>query len=460
MKTHLLALTLSLVAVALVNPLEARAGERIGEYGRGSIQTVNGLPVLKVEGSPREMGIQYGALAGDRVAESLKVVEEIAQHDGKEYTKVVLPRWLIRPLRRGIGWAFWQLFPREVRKEIDGIVEGAGRRKPAIRLNRYDIAFLNSLVDLVGMLHSDTSFIDPGRGILKELGLDRIRANCNSFAAWGSRTEGGKTFQTRNVDLPTGLGLERVPLVIVYKPNGRIPYVTASFAGLVGVFTGLNASGVGLGQVWGFSEIRSLGVPWTLQMKQILSRATTAKQAVELFGKENRMTYGNNFVLADSTGDGYAVETTPRHFSVFGPNDPREYEAMWNGEVYGIPLHEAVFRGDAALDPRIRKHQTASNGPDGDPREAGAYRKRYKGQADRIVAYEEAGVLIGKEQAETISRETAIRNGSLQAAVYGNSDLDLWVSYARVLPDGKIQQAYEGEYVHIPFAELLKEGSR
>ena len=118
-------------------------------------------------------------------------------------------------------------------------------------------------------------------------------------------------------------------------------------------------------------------------------------------------------------------------------------------------MADAVFRGDAAMDPVLRSLQDASNGPDGDPRTTFSYQSRYKGQADRIAALEKAEVLIGKEEAESISRKTASRNGSLQTAVYANTDRQLWVSYSRFLADGSLQQAWQGEYHHIPFADYL-----
>ena len=135
--------------------------------------------------------------------------------------------------------------------------------------------------------------------------------------------------------------------------------------------------------------------------------------------------------------------------------DPREDRVLWRGRPYAVRMIDAVFRGDAAMDPLLRSLQSASSGPDGDPRATFSYRSRYKGQADRIAAFERAGVLMGKEQAESISRDTASRTGSLQAAVYANTDRQLWVSYSTFLPDGSLRQAWQGEYHHVPFADYL-----
>jgi len=454
-----------LAALALFAPMPAQSfpgsaypdtQEILATSGDGFIEEINGLPVLHVKGSPREMGRQYGILAGDRVERAVDMLEAIVERDRGLKG---LPMWLVRSLRKITGFVFWFTFPDEVRQEIEGMVEGA--RERGHRFTRFDVAFINSVIDVVGVLKpafSKRTTTSPERAdnwIISRLGLSWLNQNCDSMAVWGRRTADGKTFQTRNVDIDTGMGLEELPLVVVYKPDGRIPYVTAGFSGFVGIFTGMNAYGVGLGQVWGFSRETQLATPWAMQIKDVFSRSRNASDAVELLRAKNVWTYGSNFIFADGDGHGFAVELNARRFVAFTDNDPSEDRALWRGQPYAVKMPDAVFRGDAALDPVLRSLQDASAGPDGDPRATFSYRSRYQGQADRIAAFERAGVPIGKEEAESISRDTASRTGSLQAAVYANTDRQLWVSYSRFLADGSLQQAWQGEYHHIPFADYL-----
>jgi hypothetical protein len=448
---------------ALSIPAETLAGSTgpdhqqiLAASGDGFIEEVNGLPVLHVKGSPYEMGRQYGILAGDRVEHAVSMLEVIA---GRDRGLKRFPIWLIGSARKAAGFVFWFTFPDEVRQEIEGMVDGARERGHSF--TRFDVAFINSVIDLVGILKPafnqrlPTSAERSDNWLISRLGLAWLTQNCDSMAVWGDRTVEGKTFQTRNVDISTGMGLEELPLVVVYKPNGRIPYVTAGFSGFVGVFTGMNAYGVGLGQVWGFSRKTQLATPWAMQIKDVFSRSRSAAEAVQLFRAKNDWTYGSNFIFADGEGHGFAVELNADRFVAFTDNDPNEDRALWRGEPYAVKMANAVFRGDAAMDPVLRSLQDASAGPDGDPRTTFSYQSRYKGQADRIASFENVGVLIGKAETESISRDTASRNGSLQAAVYANTDRQLWVSYSRFLPDGSLQQAWQGEYHHVPFAEYL-----
>src|SRR5690606_18492289 len=117
-----------------------------------------------------------------------------------------------------------------------------------------------------------------------------------------------KTFQTRNADVATGLGLEKFPLVVGYKGkdfSGRklIPFISAGFSGQIGVFTGMNSYGVCIGQIWAFSHSKAIGTPWSLAMREVLSQAKTATDAAIIFTSFDSRTYGNNFLFADATGD-------------------------------------------------------------------------------------------------------------------------------------------------------------
>jgi hypothetical protein len=450
------ALSMPISAQSLAGSAHVDKQVILATYGAGFIEEVNGLPVLHVEGSPGEMGRQYGVLAGDRVEHAVETLEAIAARD---HGLSRLPTWLARSLRRLAGLVFWFTFPDDVRQEIDGIVDGG--RERGYRFTRLDVAFINSVIDVVGVLKPayrkapSTRPERPDSWLVSELGLTWLSQNCDSMAVWGRRTVDGKTFQTRNVDIDTGLGLEELPLVVVYKPEGRIPYVTAGFSGFVGIFTGMNAHGVGLGQVWSFSRRTQLATPWAMQIKDVFSRSRSAAEAVELFRAKREWSYGSNFVFADGDGHGFAVELNAERFVAFADNDTGEDRALWRGKPYAVRMTDAVLRGDAAMDPVLRSLQDASAGPDGDPRTSFAYQSRYKGQADRIAAFEKAGVLMGREEAESISRDTASRSGSLQTAVYANTDRQLWVSYSTFLADGSLQQAWQGEYRHIPFASYL-----
>ena len=460
-------LALTVASQLLAAPL-AHSGEVKATYGQGWLEQIDNLPVLHMKGSEREMGEQYGYLMGDMITRQVDNLRDIAMNQEPKITKWI-PKPIFNGLRRIVGALFWTSFSSDVKDHIEGIVEGASLRPDHIKLHKMDIAFINTLIDLVGIVNAIGEKVQSMGGnhvtvrdILTVLGAPDIKANCDSFAAWGPRTVGGKTFQTRNTDIDTGYGIEKYPLVIFYQRDGKIPVVSASFVGMVGIFAGMNAHGLALGQVWAFSKDVKLTNPWHLQVREIFMESRTAREAVFRFGRMKNTTYGSNFVIADAGdgndgrfSEGFSIETSAKNFEVFEANDPRELELKFNGESVGLPIQYATARGDLTLSPTLRARSTSAAGPEGDPRTTGSYQSRYKGQIDRILAYEKAGVLIGHEQAETISRETAMRGSSLQASVYANTDRDMWVSYAETQADGTSRQAYDGVYHYIPFHQYL-----
>jgi len=450
----------------------------VESYLKGELRTGSTFPTLILEGTSLEMGVQYGALQGHRIQEFLDYLDKVAHEQGSQ----AISKERIHEIRRWLGSVFWKHFPEESKEIIYGIADGARKRADPVTLHLMDLAFINSFIDIVGIGATDLSFDFAGfdaAGALvslaaNEVGLGWIKQNCDTFAAFGRRTQGGKTFQTRNTDVDTGMGLENFPLVVVYKGvehNGtrQIPFVGAGFVGQVGVFTGMNAFGVGLGQVWAFSNEKNFGTPWSLVMREVMRSATSATEAGRIFSSWGKRTYGNNFIFADAQGDAVVLESDARQIDFFRANDPRESTegVTKEGEVYALPMEDAVFRADFSVSRRLRRSQTSSRGPNGDPRESSAYRKRYKGQADLIQMYEENGVKIGKEEAEFISRKTASREGNLQNAVYANSDLLMWVSYATIedkdSPPGSarakksVREAYRNEYVLVPFREYIRD---
>lgn len=442
---------------------QSLAAEPVAVYGDAWLEYAGEYPVIHVKGTEKEMGEQLGYLVGDRFQLQINSLRSIGEKQYKDISK--LPEWLFVGLRRAIGAVYYVTYPKGIKEQIKGIVEGAKKRPDSIKLNKMDIAFMNTLIDLTGFVTAVAEKLGVKASFMKAvkwMGIPWITSNCDSMAVWGPRTQGGKTFQNRNTDIETGTGVENLPLVMIQKKTDAIPIASASITGMLGVFAGMNAHGVGIGQIWATSKQVRIWTPWQHQIRETILKATTAKEAATLFAQMGRVGYGSNFVFADagdggdgSTSEGYTVEANSKHLVVFKANDARESEAQVDGKVYGLPLPYSVLRGDVSMDPIIRSQQTSANGPDGDPTTAGSYNDRYKGLYDRIVAYEQAGVKMGVEETIAISRETAMRKSNLQNAIYANTDRDMWVVYSKINEDGTTTQAYEREYVNVPFYQYL-----
>lgn len=420
-------------------PAKSKASVVVARAGEGFLELNQGKLFLHVKGTPREMGEQYGELLGARIEQLVMQMPRFLQTQN-------MPGYLFPGIANLSAAIFEPYYPSDVKEYMDGIIAGNRRRNPASFLMREDLIFLTSVVDLGGITD----------GLI----------TCSSVAVWGDLSKDGKMFQTRVVDLFVGSGVEDHAVVVIEKRDGKTPWANAGWAGMLGGISGMNAHGIGIGQVWAFSNDRAFGRPWGLNTRRIMEDGVNADDAVrELLGERHR-TYGANFVFGDR-GDGrggqpraYALESSANYIAgPFADADPREDLALWNGpngpECYAIKIPFAVFRGDCCLDPGMRSRQTASSGPSGDPRAAGAYQKRYKGQADRVVAYQTAGVKIGPPELIALTQGVTIPGSSLQCCVYGNSDLELWVADARRDPQAGSIDAKDEPYVHFDFDYYL-----
>lgn len=402
--------------------------EVIAVHGQGFLsRTPSGLRVIHTKGTAYEMGYQYGALLGDDIRRVNTTLNRMAEMEFQ------IPGPVTDVVKALGGTIFKPYFRENELAHLRGMLDAMDTYHKGHNVSIETLILLNSIVDAGGIVGN----------------MDR---NCNSFAAWGSLTKDGKLLQTRNIDLFVGYGLEDFPVMEVAKEYGKVPIANPSWTGHMAMASGLNAHGVGVGQIWAKSVDEGFGRPWVLNVRESLQQTDSCIDVANHLRDEPTRTYGTNFIFADpNNGFGVAVETTQNHFAMFHNMDPLERELTYNGEAAALQIPDAVFRADNSFDPTIRSLQIASNGPDGDPREAGAYKNRYQGQCERLVAYRDRGVKITEKEAIDISRETAMPSASLQCNVYNNTDLQMWVAYSKFDEKGNAIPAFRNEYQHFNF---------
>ncbi len=187
----------------------------------GSLETIDGVRVLKLWGSPHEQGYAHGFLLGREIIEFLdeavfdpRVMKEPQRYE-QRVRKEFVPHMELAPDRRC-----------ELEGMLAGMAAAVGREGTHIeRLGRSldvdDLAAVNALADW-------------------------YRVNCSSFTAWGE-IDGKKELITgRNLDFLQLPGLDRNHVMIVYlEPGqGRKRWVSISWIGLIGAYTAINEDGV------------------------------------------------------------------------------------------------------------------------------------------------------------------------------------------------------------------------
>ena len=231
----------------------------LAKKGKGVLLKIQGNLVLRLEGTPFEIGYQHGFLLKSHIK---KMVDRIL--------------W--------IG----NTFSRTENEVYGSTLEEAWKRtKPWI----------------------EKRYIDEMRGLSQgaSIPLEKIeKANifpelfhCSGFALWGKATKDGRLLHGRILDYITKAGIQDHAVTFVVKPKGKIPFMNIGFAGFIGSVTGMNAEGIGIGEMGGRGEGLWDGKPMALLFRKALEEAKTLKEAIQIFQRARR-TCEYYYVISDS----------------------------------------------------------------------------------------------------------------------------------------------------------------
>src|SRR5437764_12728107 len=141
--------TCALFALALALPAcgdDRRFPE--AKAGKGALKYVNGVPVLTVEGTPEEIGAQFGELA-------LKPAKKPLLGRVDSYMKQI--GWQEQfPKMLKFSFLVYAQFPKNNRTELDTACKMAGVDKDLLTA-------LNAIPDLAKMGGCSTLVVEPGR---------------------------------------------------------------------------------------------------------------------------------------------------------------------------------------------------------------------------------------------------------------------------------------------------------
>jgi isopenicillin-N N-acyltransferase like protein len=300
------------MAFRLRSRFDQPAGDRTpfrfpqARHGRGDLTYHDGVPVLRVAGTPEEIGQQLGVLSVRPAPRLLDFPEDLLRHSFKSR---LLARLLTRRATR-IGGRLLVQFPDEPRRELEAMI--------ATGLDRDRMVLGNTLYDL------------------KNITLPQV-LGCSSLIVPPARSATGGPLFGRNVDFFDLGYLHEYSLVTVRPGTGRaLAYATVGFPGLLGCFSGMNEAGLALAshEVFGVPGPRRFnprGVPFTLAYRRVLEECTrTTEVADRLRGIER--TTSTLLVLCDRDG-GRVLEVTPDHVIEF----PQDGDAITCTNHYRSP---------------------------------------------------------------------------------------------------------------------------
>lgn len=270
--------------------------------GNSWMENREGLPAFYVAGTPYEMGHAAGLLTKDlHYTLEGEFLEMIRSYVPREWVLNIIRDYIIiknRNLPRFVD-ARYQM-------EILGGCVGGPDIRPELgdyynrRLNyhaAHDLSYLLMDNPLVAM------------------------AGCTAFGAWGKATADGHLITGRNFDWEAADVFSRDRVVQMYEPDRAIPFLAVSWAGMVGVVSGMNRAGVSITMNGAPSELPdSIASPSAFVARAVLEKAHNLAEAVAILSNAN--VFVSTLWLVGSRADGrfICVEKTPTATRVREPD--------------------------------------------------------------------------------------------------------------------------------------------
>lgn len=325
----------------------------LATHGKGRLENLDGTSVLFLEGTPEEMGEQQGVLLRERIHNLVdRIVYGVGV--GSSFGK---GRWFFGEIEEAQSRLEPFTDPRHLR-EMDALASAAGLHPQEVRLANF----------------------------FPEL------FHCSGFALHGSATVDGRIYHGRILDYLRGLGLEENAVVIVVRPDEGNAWVNVGYAGFTGTVTAMNEKQVAIGEMGGRGEGNWDGKPMAQLMREVMEKADTIDEAVEIMRKGPR-TCEYYYVISDAkSGRAVGIKATPDLF-----------ETVWSGESHPQlkrPVKDTVLMSA------------------GD---------RYEALVDRV----EAG--FGKfdaASARALMDPPVCMNSNIQSVLFAPDTLDFWVANA------------------------------
>lgn len=267
------------------------SGDRksIARCGKGFLEEVGGHKVLHLAGTPYEMGYQHGALLKDDVHRMVRYLLDVKSKDMTmewNNVKFLTPQRVIA----GIQATQKKFVPEWYTEELRGLADGSG-------VPLADVAACNFIPELF---------------------------HCSGFALSGSATANGEVYHGRVLDYGVDWKLQEVPVLMVARPDGKIPFLNVTYAGFIGSVTGMNAEKVSLGEMGGRGLGKWKGVPMAVLMRWALQDARTMDEAVAVF-RDNPRTCEYYYVIADGkTGKAVGMEAGADVFRTIAMGESHE----------------------------------------------------------------------------------------------------------------------------------------
>lgn len=258
---------------------------------------MNRIRVIKLIGSPYEMGYEHGKRFRDEIRAF--TAERVRLCSSLEWTGRQLSRDAVLALAEACV-AEHQAYAPELMEEMRGIAD-------ATDLSLAELVINNGFTDFIDTIYNQGDIRKPAA--TPSLAAD----NCTAFMAPPSRSASGKAFFGQTWDMHASA----TPYVILIhgEPDDAPSFLTFTVTGCLGMI-GMNSAGIAVGVNNLMAIDGQIGVSWPFVVRKILQQEDLDAALECLTGA--KLAGAHNYMLMDKNGRGYEVEamSTTHHVRV------------------------------------------------------------------------------------------------------------------------------------------------
>jgi len=247
----------------------------------------SGWTVVRLSGTPKQIGYQHGYLLAPEIDDLEKVlVLELTHDNGKDWN-------FFRDAARNVWWSH---IDQEYRDEMQGIADGVAAR--GVSLDLWDIVVMNGAEEwsyYVGQYNRDHHIASPSTVTAPD--------HCSAFVATGSYTRDGKVVIAHN-NWTGYMDGERWTIVFDIKPAAGYHMVMDGLPGVIHSADdfGINSAGMVITEttISGFSGYDFAGIPEFVRARKALQYSASIDDVRRMFEQGNNGGYANDWLIADT----------------------------------------------------------------------------------------------------------------------------------------------------------------
>lgn len=249
-----------------------------------SREEVGGWTVLHLQGTPQQIGYQYGTLAAPEIADASEMLREYLKKNSSE-------EWGF--FRAAAQKLMWPNLDKEYQEELSGIAEAMTAK--GYKFDVWDALAHNGWIELA---HYYLPAMRSGK--LKKSAAPDM---CSAFIAVGSATKDGKIVMGHNTWLPYVIG-QRFRFILDIQPQYGHRILMDSWPGFIhsGDDFAINSAGIMLTEttIHAFAGFSIDGVPEFQRMRKAIQYSSSIDGVAQNLRRRNNGGYANTWLIGDA----------------------------------------------------------------------------------------------------------------------------------------------------------------